>query len=73
MVDVQTMGLIVQTIGVVGTLSAAIVGVRSYVNSNKRAQESRDRELETRQVQLFMQIFTINQSRELLDSRARLT
>jgi len=68
MVDVQTMGLIVQAIGVVGTLSAAMIAVRSYVNSNRRAQESRDRELETRQAQLFMQIFTLNCSQETADN-----
>ena len=40
---------------------AAVIGVRSYINSNKRAedakkkeQETRDRELETRGAQLFM-------------------
>lgn len=51
------MALIVQTCGVVGTLIAATIAVRSYVGSNKRAQETRDRELETRQAQLFMAIF----------------
>ncbi len=51
------MALIVQTCGVVGTLIAATIAVRSYVNSNKRAEESkkkeqetRDRELETRKL-----------------------
>ncbi len=51
------MALIVQTLGVVGTLIAATIAVRSYVNSNKRTQETRERELETRQAQLFMQIY----------------
>ena len=58
------MALIVQTFGVVGTLSAATIAVRSYLNSNKRAeefrkkeQETRDRDLETRQAQLFMNLF----------------
>ena len=51
------MALIVQTIGVVGTLTAAAIAVRSYVNSNKRAEEARKRDLETRQAQLFMQIY----------------
>ena len=51
------MALIVQTFGVVGTLSAATIAVRSYVNSNKRSQETRDRDLETRQAQLFMNLF----------------
>jgi hypothetical protein len=65
------MALIVQTCGVVGTLIAATVGVRSYVNSNKRAEEARKKEqethdltlkaqqqnLETRQAQLFLQLY----------------
>ena len=51
------MTLIVQTCGVVGTLLAATIAVRSYLNSNKRTQETRDRELETRQAQLFMSIY----------------
>jgi hypothetical protein len=62
--DIPTMALIVQTCGVVGTLLAATIAVRSYVNSNKRAEESkkkeqdtRDRELETRQSQLFTQFY----------------
>ena len=64
------MALIVQTLGVVGTLSAATIAVRSYVNSNKRAEEAKKKEqatqelalkaqqqnLETRQAQLYMQI-----------------
>jgi hypothetical protein len=58
------MALIVQTCGVVGTLLAATIAVRSYVNSNKHAeearkkeQETRDRELETREAQLFSSIY----------------
>jgi hypothetical protein len=64
MVDVQTIGLALQTVSVMSVATAAVVGVRSYINSNKRAeeakkkeQETRDRELETRQSQLFMQIY----------------
>jgi hypothetical protein len=51
------MALIVQTLGVVGTLYAATIAVKSYVNSNKRAEEGRKRELETRQAQLFLQLY----------------
>jgi hypothetical protein len=50
------MALIVQTLGVLGTLIAATIAVRSYVYSNKRAQETRDRELETRRNQFLMQV-----------------
>jgi hypothetical protein len=58
------MALIVQTCGVVGTLLAATIAVRSYVNSNKRAEEARARELETRQTQLFMDIYKTWVSKE---------
>ncbi len=64
LVDLQAAAYIAQIIGVVGTLTAAFIAVRSYINANKRAeeakkkeQETRDRELETRQAQLFMQIY----------------
>jgi hypothetical protein len=60
MVDVvylQSAAYIAQVVGVVGTLTAAFIGVRSYVNSNKRAEEARRRELETRQAQLFMGVY----------------
>jgi hypothetical protein len=62
--DIPTMTLIVQTCGVVGTLLAATIAVRSYVNSNKRAEDARARELETRQAQLFMNIFQTTTSKE---------
>lgn len=55
--DIPTIALIVQTCGVVGTLLAATIAVRSYVNSNKRAEKARKRELETRQAQLFMALY----------------
>jgi hypothetical protein len=77
--DIPTMALIVQTCGVVGTLIAATIAVRSYVNSNKKAeeakqreQETRDRELETRQAQLFMQIYEGFQDKEVMKSLGRL-
>lgn len=64
MVELAEIGLILQTISVMSAATAAVIGVRSYINSNKRAedakkkeQETRDRELETRQSQLFMQIY----------------
>ena len=44
-------------LGVSATATAAIVGVSSYVSSNKRAEDARRRELETRQAQLFMQVY----------------
>ena len=57
MVDLETFNLLVQIVSVSATATAAIIGVTSYINSNKRAQETRDRELETRQAQLLMQIY----------------
>src|SRR4030042_6004350 len=62
--DLAETGPIPQTISVMSAATAAVIGVRSYINSNKRAEEAkkkeqdtRDRELETRQAQLFMQIY----------------
>jgi hypothetical protein len=62
--ELQAIAYVAQIIGVVGTLTAAFIGVRSYINSNKRAEEAkqkeletRDRELQTRQAQMFMNIY----------------
>jgi hypothetical protein len=80
--DIPTMALIVQTCGVVGTLIAATVGVTSYVNSNKRSEESRRKEqetqslalkaqqhnLETRQAQLFMGLYQSLYSRDFTEA-----
>jgi hypothetical protein len=75
MVDLQTISLIVQIVGVSATAIAAVVGVRSYINSNNRAeearkkeQETRERELETRQAQLFMQIYSQFNSKEFVEA-----
>ena len=60
----QSVSYIAQVIGVAGTLTAAFIGVRSYINNNKRAEENkhkeletRNRELQTRQAQMFMNIY----------------
>ena len=80
MVDLQTISLIVQMVGVSATATAAVVGVISYINSNKRAQETKkiERETqelalkaqqqsaETRQAQLYMQVYNIMASREFV-------
>ena len=68
MVDLQTISLLVQIVGVSATATAAVVGVNSYINSNKRAQETRDRELETRQAQLYAQIYEGFKSKEMQDA-----
>ena len=57
MVELETINLLVQIVGVSAAAIATVVGVRSYIVSNKRAQETKDRELETRQAQLFMQLY----------------
>jgi hypothetical protein len=64
MVDLQTISVLVQIVGVSATAIAAVIGVSSYINSNKRTeeakkkeQETRDRELETREAQLFNSIY----------------
>jgi hypothetical protein len=71
MVDLQTISLIVQMVGVSATATAAVVGVSSYINSNKRAEEAkqkeqdtRNRELETRQAQIFINVNDKIQSKE---------
>ena len=60
------MAYIAQVVGVVGTLTAAFIAVRSYVNANRRAEEARARELETRHSQLYMQINNQINSPEML-------
>ncbi len=75
MVDLQTLSLIVQIVGVSATATAAVVGVSTYINSNRRAedarrkeQETRDRELETRQAQLFMQVYSRWSEKDFVDA-----
>ena len=64
MVELAEIGIILQTIGVLSAATAAVIGVRSYINSNKHSeeakkkeQETRERDLETREAQLFMGVF----------------
>jgi hypothetical protein len=58
LVELQAVAYIAQIVGVVGTLTAAFIAVRSYINANKRAEEGRRREIETRQAQLFVQLYS---------------
>jgi hypothetical protein len=53
MVELETINLLVQKVGVSAAAIATVVGVRSYIVSNKRAQDTRDRELETRRISLI--------------------
>lgn len=64
LVTLQAAAYIAQIVGVVGTLTAAFIPVRSYTNANKRndeakkkEQDTRDRELQTREAQLFSSIY----------------
>ena len=72
LVTLQATAYIAQIVGVVGTLTAAFIGVRSYISSNKRAeeakrkeQETRDRELQTREAQLFSSIYQQYTTKEM--------
>jgi hypothetical protein len=74
MVDLAEIGLILQTISVMSAATAAVIGVRSYINSNKHSeeakkkeQETRDRELQTRKTQLFMDLFNLMAKTEYLE------
>jgi hypothetical protein len=75
LVTLQSAAYIAQIVGVVGTLTAAFIAVRGYLNANKRAeeakkkeQETRNRELETRQAQLFMGVYNQFASKEFVDA-----
>jgi hypothetical protein len=48
MVDLAEIGVILQTISVMSAATAAVIGVRSYINANKRAEEAKHKEQETR-------------------------
>jgi hypothetical protein len=56
MVELETINLLVQIVGVSATAIAAVVGVRSYINSSKRAEELKRREQETRELDIYMQL-----------------
>ena len=66
--------MLVQIVGVSAAAIATVVGVRSYMISNKRAEEAKskeqetsDRELETRQAQLLMQIWDKVNNKDFLE------
>jgi hypothetical protein len=72
MVDLAEIGIFLQTIGMLSAATAAVIGVRSYINSNKRSEEARKRELETRQAQLFMSIYQTLYSSEFTQAEFHL-
>jgi hypothetical protein len=64
MQTLHAMAYVTQMVGVAGTLIAAFIGVRTYINTNKRTeeakhkeQETRDHDLQTKQAQMFMNIY----------------
>ena len=66
--------MLVQIVGVSAAAIATVLGVRSYMISNKRAEEAKskeqetsDRELETRQAQLLMQIWDKVNNKDFLE------
>ena len=70
--EIQTVYYLVAATGVIGALITAVIGVKSYLNSNKRAEESRKRELDTRQTQLFMDIWKVFSSKEYQKDREQM-
>jgi hypothetical protein len=80
--EIQTVYYMIAAVGSLGTLLTAMVGVRSYINSNKRAEEAKKKEqvtqelalkaqqqnLETRQAQLFMGVYNQFASKEFVDA-----
>ena len=80
--EIQTAYYFISAVGVIGTLMTAIIGVRGYLNSNKRAEEAKKKDqetqelalkaqqqnLETRQAQLFMVMYEKWQSPDFIES-----
>ena len=69
MVELETINMLIQMAGVSSAAIATVIGVRSYILSNRRAEEARARELETRQAQLFMQVYSKWQDKEFNESK----
>ena len=44
MVELETINLLVQIVGVSAAAIATVVGVRSYILSNRRAEEAKSKE-----------------------------
>ncbi len=66
MVDLETINLLVQIVGVSLAAIATVVGVRSYLVSNKRAHETKDSELETRSVMCANDYFIVSKHHEIV-------
>ena len=86
MVELETINLLVQIVGVSATAIAAVIGVRSYIVSNKRAEDAKKKEqetqelalktqqqnLETRQAQLLIGIYQALVSPEMMEANLKL-
>jgi hypothetical protein len=79
LVELQSIAYIAQVIGVAGILIAAFIAVRSYININKKAEESkkkeqetRDRELDTRRAQLLMGAYQAIVTPEMMETYLKL-
>lgn len=59
--------LTIQTIGISVAVISVVIGVINSILTNRHAQRMRDRELETRQAQLFMQLYSLYDSRDFLE------
>jgi len=59
--------LSIQTIGVGVAAISVVIGVTNSILTNRHAQRMRDRELETRQAQLFMQLYSLYDNRDFLE------
>lgn len=55
MSDLQTISI---TVGILTACITVIIGVLSFMKSNRRAEEQRQIEIQTRQAELFMQLYS---------------
>ena len=59
--------LTIQTIGISVAVISVVIGVINSILTNRHAQRTRDREFETRQAQLFMQLYSLYDNRDFLE------
>jgi len=53
--EIQAVYYMVAATGVIGALLKAVVGVKSYINANKRSEKAKKKERETRDLELEAQ------------------
>ena len=59
--------LTIQTIGLTVAAISVVIGVINSILMNRHTQRTRDREVETRQAQLFMQLYSLYDTRDFLE------